>query len=306
MVWMVPLAADASPEMQAFKFFGTYGSDLWHGENSANYDLELQCSDGTDVNMTYWEDSGAGVTTKVTSVTMSIHVEDVDGVAIQGAHVCIHLDPETAYTSGTGNTARDLDLVVYETVDDEVPGVGWLRVLDVSENGVQWYRFASWDTKTFTFPTAISYACTGGGTSTLLQDSVNNFTTMDIEEGDTVRNHTDGSWANVETITDASNITTTELTGGSDNTWTSGDTYEFHKLATTLVSQIDQISIPLMNDQTDASGDVSKGFKYQASDQDVTIRVRHAGYQTVDTVGTITNPDGMTVTVVMPDDDVYV
>ena len=72
-----------------------------------------------------------------------------------------------------------------------------------------------------------SYACTGGGSSTSLQDTVNDFTALDIVVGDTVENVTDGSSAAVVTITDSDDITTTALSGGSDNTWTSGDTYRF-------------------------------------------------------------------------------
>lgn len=73
-----------------------------------------------------------------------------------------------------------------------------------------------------------TFACTGGGSATNLQDSVNDFTAMGIvtNPADLLRNTTDGSECSVVSVDDANNITTTALTGGSDNTWTSGDTYE--------------------------------------------------------------------------------
>ena len=73
----------------------------------------------------------------------------------------------------------------------------------------------------------ISNACTGGGSSTSLQDTVNDFTTMTLDINDVVRNVTDGSECIIVSIDSADQVTTTALTGGSDNTWTSGDTYEF-------------------------------------------------------------------------------
>ena len=101
----------------------------------------------------------------------------------------------------------------------------------LSESSIIGYvvRYDSiWFDKNMTAALAVvSYACTGGGTSTSLQDTVNSFTALNIATGDTVENVTDGSSATVTTITDADNIITAALSGGSDNTWTSGDTYSF-------------------------------------------------------------------------------
>lgn len=75
--------------------------------------------------------------------------------------------------------------------------------------------------------TKISAACTGGGSSTVLQDTVNDFTALNLFVGAVVRNVTDGySTATIVSIDSATQITTTALTGGTDNTWTSGDTYD--------------------------------------------------------------------------------
>lgn len=68
---------------------------------------------------------------------------------------------------------------------------------------------------------------TGSGTSTALADTSGVFNDGHVVVGDTVTNTTDGSTATVSTIDSATAITTSALTGGTDNTWTSGDTYTF-------------------------------------------------------------------------------
>jgi len=239
------------------------------------------------------------------TVDLDIHVEDASGTAVENAQVYVQKATPTIFTSGAGNTAGDTDLVVTQTIDSDIPGTGVCSVLDLSLNLTLPYRYASHDgANTFTFPTEVTFNCTGGGTSTSLQDTVNDFTSINIEEGDTIRNTTDGSFAVVDEIVDADNITTSPLSGGSDNTWTSGDTYSVHKLATTLVSGTDTVDVPLVNLQTDASGDVTKSYSY-ASDTSVIIRVRNNNgatkYIPFNTSGNIAS-SGLTVTVVLTED----
>jgi len=72
----------------------------------------------------------------------------------------------------------------------------------------------------------ISGTATGGGTSTALADTGGvDFTSYGLVAGMAILNNTDGSTCNIVTINSASSITTTALTGGTDNTWTSGDSY---------------------------------------------------------------------------------
>ncbi len=252
-----------------------------------NLDENCSAIDAGDVD----DDNSTYDVSIISSLTITVTVKDINNNAIEGAQVYIQKSPPSIYTADTGNTAGDGDIVVNETVDTETPSEGWLRVWIKSLNKTQSYRYVSWSTKTFTFPTEVTYNCTGGGTGILLQDSVNNFTTLNIKEGDTVRNTTDGSWAIVDKITDASNITTTPLSGGSDNTWTSGDTYSFHKLAVTLTDNDDLIDIPILNDQTDSNGEVTKS--YGGSNDDIFIRIRkdqgttnYIPFKTVDYIST--------------------
>lgn len=63
-----------------------------------------------------------------------------------------------------------------------------------------------------------------GGTGSELDDTAVDFTTMGLVAGMAILNVTDGSSCSIVTIA-ANAITTTALSGGSDNTWTVGDSY---------------------------------------------------------------------------------
>jgi hypothetical protein len=256
-----------------------------------------------------YKNGTSATTTIVNTKTMTITVVNVGNTVIAGAQVYVQKASPTAYTAGAGNTAGDADLVITQTPDSDTPTSGTLTIFDVSLNAVQNYRYSSFDssTKTFTFRTEVTYNCTGGGTGTGLEDSVHDFTVIDILEGDTIRNTTDGSWAVVDAIVNAHSIATTPLQGGSDNTWTNGDTYSVHKLATTLVSGTDKVDIPYINTYTNGSG-IATASIHSPSTTTVNIRVRHEDgatkYIPVDTSGTLTG-SGMTSTVVIQPDTVF-
>jgi len=278
-----------------------------------DYDINFSAASGTltinatnGANPSTYEITGGGTSVTINNaVSVNVHVEDTDGNAIQYAKVYIQKDPPPSYTAGSGNNAGDSTLVITQTIPSDIPQSGWCIVFDVSENAVLPYRYASHDgTNTFTLPSEVTYACTGGGTSTLLEDTAHDFLSLNIEEGDTIRNVTDGSWAVVDEVVDSDTIYTSPLQGGSDNTWTSGDTYSVHRLATTLVSGTDTVDVPLLVDQTDGSGDVSLSYNY-TSDQDIKIRVRSnegaTKYIPIETSGTV-HSTGFSVTIVMQED----
>lgn len=282
---------------------------------NCTYDIEFSGSSGDIIvnnlngaNASTYEITGAGSSVTInTAVTIAVHVEDTGGTDIQHAQVYVQKSPATAYTSDTGNNAGDADLVVNETVDTDTPQTGWLIVNDVSANEIMPYRYASWATKTFTFPTEETGSCSSTGTGTQLLDTGSDFGgTTDVEEGDTIRNTTDSSWAVVDEIVSSSELTTTQLQGGSDNTWQSSDGWSVHKLAVTLVDNDDTVDIPLVNDQTDATGDVSKTYNY-TSTQAINVRIRsssgatkYINYQTTGNIGAL----GYTLTAVMQEDEV--
>ena len=250
--------------------------------------------------------NGASASTTVNNtVNLNVHVEDASGTAIENAQVYVQKATPTAFTSGAGNTAGDGDLVVTQTIDSDMPGTGVCSVLDVSLNLTLPYRYASHDgANTFTFPTEVTGSATSTGSGTSLISTSTNFLTADIEEGDTIRNTTDGSYAVVDEIVDADNITTSALSGGTDNTWQASDAFSVHKLATTLVSGTDTVDVPLVNLQTDASGDTTKSYSF-GTDTSVIIRVRSNNgatkYIPFNTSGTITS-SGLNVTAVLSED----
>jgi len=224
---------------------------------------------------------GANVTISNTK-NVSFHVEDKDENNIQGARVDVQKDPAITYTSAaSGNNQGDTDFVVQEAIANENPDTGFFSVVDKSTGKYQSYRYSSVNTGTKTFTLqdgswSNSYTCSANGSpaATQLLDTVNSpFISQGVEVGDTVRNTTDGSWARVEVVVSSSELTTSKLTGGTDNEWQSGDDYDFGQLAVTYNGN-DKVSVSLMSDETDASGDASGTFKYQGAPQNIKFRVR--------------------------------
>ncbi|NIT03763.1 hypothetical protein GTO10_02405 [Candidatus Saccharibacteria bacterium] len=256
-----------------------------------DYDIEnataglVTINAANGANPSTYENTGGGTTQILNTKTLRVEVLDSGGAAVEGTQVWIQKDPGgnaaadyghpgNPFTSAAGNNQGDGDFVVTtgETVPSDLPSSGWIVVHDVSTGEPQNYRYASRSGQTFTFNTKFGpYACTGGGTSTSLQDTVNDLT--NLVEGDTVRNETDGSWAIILEIVDANNATTTALQGGTDNTWTSGDNYSAHTLAVNYVSGTDTATVPLMNEETDVSGIATESYNY-GTDKDVIVRVR--------------------------------
>jgi len=293
---------------------GTAGSNLV--PNSGSTDAAIYNTSGAAITINI-EGAGAdspsvrngptATTAVVLSVPLTIDVEDESGTAVANAQVYLQKSSPTEFTSGAGNATGDADLVVTQTIDSDLPQTGRVSVLDRSINLVLPYRYASWSSSTFTFPTSVTGTANVGGSSTTLEQKTGtSFSSADVEEGDTIRNTTDGSFAVVDEIVDADTLTTTGLTGGSDNTWQEDDVYSFHTLATSLASAIDEIDAPIINTQTDAGGNVTKSFPY-ASDRNIIVRIRSnegsTKYKPFNTTGIIEN-DGFSLTAVLIEDTV--
>lgn len=248
----------------------------------------------------------------VASYDIAIHIQDEDGAAIQDAQVYIQKTSPTAFTSGAGNAAGDGDFVVTQTIDSDIPTSGYIRVTDDSLNLVFGYRYTTQSVSTFTFPTTFAGTTNSAGTSTQLLDSTADFGNADdIEEGDTIINTTDSpnSYAVVDEIVSTTELQTSALTGGSANTWASGDGYSVNDLATAGESAVDTVDAPLYIGQTDGSGDVATTYG-GVSDRAVTIRVRannaSTKYIPLTTSATIdvTGGTGLTATYVLTQDTV--
>lgn len=257
--------------------------------------------------------NGAGAsTTIVQSVTVSMHVENSAGTDIQNAQVYIQKSASGKswnYTSASANNAGDADFIIIGAVDADLPQGGWLHVWDASTNLKQNYRYLSWTTSTdttFTLRNQVTGSATSVGTSTILNST--GIGALDIQEGDTIRNTTDGSWAIVDELS-TNSATTTDLTGGSDNTWQNSDAFSVHRLAVNYTVTEDLIDIPIFNGQTDSNGDISTTYNYGAlsTPLSVIIRVRlNQGtpkYIPFNTSGTI-GSSGFSGTAVLSEDTV--
>jgi hypothetical protein len=264
--------------------------------NHASDNLTIN-KDGTS-NPTTYRSSGTGSVTFIGTKTLAITVVDESNDPIQYAQVYMQKSSPDVYTShASNNDEGDSTFEVQEAIGTDAPSEGWL-IVNPPSGRQQHYMYASKSGSIFTLKTEITHACTGGGTSILLQDSVNDFTAMDIAEGIVVRNVTDGSWAEIDEIVDASNITTTQLKGGINNIWTNGDTYSFHTLATDHYGN-STATIPFIMGQTDVDGEITASHNYQGI-KVVAIRVRMSSssgirYIPINTTGSITGNFSATI-----------
>lgn len=307
------LISDTSHGVKYCSFIGC--ADGWHVDTIGTY----ACTGDKFINCTYdignssaglvtinaanlanpstYENTGGGSTSIKSSVYLDVHVENAAGAALENVQCYIEKATPTEYTSdAAANVQGDVTFVVQEDITNDTPSAGWLRVWTAT-NTEQLYRVASWTSKTFTFETKVGpYACSGGGTATLLQDSVRDFTALDIMVGDTVRNETDGSWAIVLVITDAHNITTSPLQNGVANTWTAADEWSVHSLALTYDGN-DKAYTPYMNEETDAAGDAQAVTNY-TTDTAIRVKARKYGYKTFKGSGTVES-DGFSVSIIL-------
>ena len=246
---------------------------------SGNFDVNntsggaVTISNSGTSNANSYNTGGSAVTFQATK-TLSIHVQDTAQADIVDAQVSIRKETEDVYTSAAGNNQGDTDFVVTEALATDINTSGWIDVFDVSNNSKQQsYRYSSVNTttKTFSLRTKVSATCEAGGSSTLLVDT--GIGALDVEEGDTIRNETDGSWATVLRV-ETNQVTTTALSGGTSNTWATGQTWSVHSLAIAY-STSDKVKTPIVNEDTDANGDVTASFNFQSA-VDIIILVRKA------------------------------
>jgi len=80
----------------------------------------------------------------------------------------------------------------------------------------------------------------GGSGTLLIRKTGTAFESSNIKVGDVIHNVTDGSWAEVSVITDDDNITTTQLVGGTGNTWAGDNVYLAPALRMDLVIQFSE------------------------------------------------------------------
>ncbi len=279
----------------------TYDSLTFSGNN---YDIHnssaglVTINSSNGANPATSENTGGGSTVINNTKTLTVTVVNSSGTAIQGAQVSINKDPASAdvghpanpFTSSTGNTQGDADFVVTQAVPSDLPSSGWLVVQDISEGEEHTYRYASRSGSTFTFNAEVTGTDGGTGTTTVLNET--GIGSKNIVEGDAIRNTTatPDRWAIVLSVS-ANSVTTTALSVGAS--WASA-AYSVHRLVETYVSATDTASVPLMNEETNASGIATEAYNY-STDKNVIVRIRrastgtnylpHSSAQTITTTG---------------------
>jgi hypothetical protein len=206
------------------------------------------------------------------------------------------------YTSAaTGNNQGNSTFVVQETISIDTPSSGVLRIVDSSENKEHRMRYASWSGSTFTLLTARTGTQTGSESATVLVDSAATFVTWGILVGDIITNTTDGSWAQVASVDSETQLTTTALTGGTDNLWQLNDGYSIHTLPVTY-DGTDTAYVPFI-DQEATSTSITITVLYSA-DRTVLVRARRKQATPIlpfETSATVTSA-GLTVAVIRTED----
>jgi len=263
------------------------------------------------------ENDSTGSVSIINTVTISVEVLNSGLNPIEGVQVYVNRATPTNYTSTTqsgGATDNDQgDSVFYTTVaiNADTPAAGWLVIFDASSRTSQWYRYQSWTDATTDYFTLIT-EITGTADNTVgnypddpeyLYDTGVDFSASDIEEGDVIRNTTDGSWAQVIEVVSANVVYHTPLRGGTDNHWDTGDSYSFHTLVVDYSSD-DYGRAPYINENTNASGIASSQVNYD-SVQTLDIRIRHSSgtpkYLPYNTTGTLSSSGSSTTAILTQD-----
>lgn len=143
------------------------------------------------------------------------------------------------------------------TIDSDVPQVGYLRVVDITEQEEHSYRYSARTAVAFTLVETAGVA-DAGGSGTLLEDAAGGFIAADVQPGDRIFNITDGAdVAFVVSVTDADTLVTTQLVGGGSNDWATGDSYEIGRVRTntgTGYTTSDNVFAPII-DRAAVAGD---------------------------------------------------
>ncbi len=280
--------------------FGTFAGGVFFGARG----VWIYNMDSVDANNYRLIDSTNTAQTPPTTYPITITTYDDSNNPVVGAQVFIRKSSDNySYTSDTGNNAGNTTFVVNEVVSTDLPQTGWIHVWDASTNTKQDYRYASWATKTFTLRTEVTGTASSAGSSTTLNST--GIGALDIQEGDTIRNTTDGSWAVVDELS-TNSATTTALTGGSDNTWQNSDAFSVHKLAVNYADNDDLVDIPILNGQTNASGVITMTYTGSVP-LAIVVRIRSntgaTKYVPYNTSGSITS-SGFSLTAILTEDTV--
>lgn len=276
--------------------FGTYAGGTFFGARG----VWLSNVAPADANNYQLTDSTGAAQTPPATINVTVNgIESGDKVSVFRASDNSGTIDRTYMTSH--NTANSAGLSTFQVnaIPADTPASGRLRIRNSSGNSEYHIRYSSWSTDTFTLRTAVT------GTITAIDDVTGrtfydtNASLSTIQPGDLVNNTTDGSWAQIITVTNTGGndyvFTHTPLSGGSDNEWDVNDQYSFHTLPigfnntfTAYVPYIDAIA---------SSTSISVNVTYVA-DRYISTQVRKKGIIPFTTNAVSLTSSGYTATAV--------
>lgn len=178
------------------------------------------------------QDCYIGGASSLSTLQVISDIMDIDSKAGPSL-VCITQDYKDKLTShNTSNSAGDDTIVCTASIATDCPNKGIIKVAKTTTSYS--LRYKSYATATFTLESKTVAATTGGTGGTVLKIATGNFLDGTVYVGDIVYNATDGSYATIVSIDSATQLTTTELAGGSDNTYTSTDSIKINVLPATV------------------------------------------------------------------------
>jgi hypothetical protein len=265
-----PVKASPFGTFAGGKFFGAQG--VWLKGVPAAYAQNYQLIDSLGVTQ---------VPPNTVSVTVSsVIASDVVGVfPLTGAGGTVEKTTRTVTTGTLGANS----VVCSTTLDARTPQSGVIRIVDMSNalKAETQYEYYSWSSATFTLNSSAARSLTltatgSSGSNTVLIDTDSTFRTWKVRPGDTITNTTDSSTATVVTVDSQTQLTTTALASGSDNTYANNDSFTFEtKLTTAAETGVDTLYIPIINEMViSPATSVSNTLIYTAPVIPVLVRVR--------------------------------
>lgn len=178
------------------------------------------------------QDCYIGGATSLSTAQVISDIMDIDSKAGPSL-VCITQDYKDKLTShNTSNSAGDDTIVCTASIATDCPQKGIIKVVKATVSYS--LRYSSYATATFTLQSKTVAATTGGTGGTVLKIATGNFLDGTVYVGDIVYNATDGSYATIVSIDSDKQLTTTALSGGSDDTYTSTDSIQINVLPATI------------------------------------------------------------------------
>jgi hypothetical protein len=211
--------------------FGTYAGGTFFGARGV-WLSNVAPADSNNFQLT--DSTGAGQTPPVTIAVTVNGIVSGDKVSVFRATDTAGTIDRTYMTShNTANTAG-LSTFQVNTIPADTPTSGRLRIRNSAGTTEYHVRYSSWTGTTFALRTAVT------GTITAIDDVTGktfydtNASLSTILPGDLINNTTDGSWAQIITVTNTGGddyvFTHSALSGGTDNEWDVSDNYSFHTL----------------------------------------------------------------------------